>query len=282
MTEFFATIWIMIEQLVWSDWLTLVILIAFLMLGFRRGMAKELINLGFLLLAIIMAWLFYQPLATSDAITWLLLSDQSQLATAFGVIFIGVLLIKRALYRLTRASLNVSHPCVLNKIFAYLLFFLATVALSWDYLHIVANFGLMDIMTTNASIRIALSFALTFAIIAGIFFGVSNLLNISIDASKPCFLSLFFKKTLKILYALDSKLNASNINSRNNNIGGILVGLIKGSLFVLMMVLVLQSIDGIAQQYYWLDTNGVLRLFQDLATDIKPTLSNYLLFININ
>jgi len=90
MNEFFANAWNMIGLLVWSDWITLVILIAFLVLGFKRGMAKELINLGFLLLAIIIAWLFYQPLAISDAVTWMLLSHQSHMAIAFGVIFIGV------------------------------------------------------------------------------------------------------------------------------------------------------------------------------------------------
>ena len=58
-------------------------------------MAKELISFAFLLLAIVIAWMFYQSLAASDAVTWLLLSHQSHMAIAFGVIFIGVLLIKK-------------------------------------------------------------------------------------------------------------------------------------------------------------------------------------------
>jgi uncharacterized membrane protein required for colicin V production len=97
MNEFFANIWDTINLLVWSDWLTFAILIAFLVLGIKRGLAKELINLAFLILAIIIAWLFYQALAETPVITWLLFSHKSHLAIAFGVIFIGVLLIKRAL-----------------------------------------------------------------------------------------------------------------------------------------------------------------------------------------
>ena len=56
MNEFFANIWDTISLLVWSDWLTFAILIAFLVLGIKRGLAKELINLAFLILAIIIAW----------------------------------------------------------------------------------------------------------------------------------------------------------------------------------------------------------------------------------
>ncbi len=279
MNDFFANAWNVIGLLVWSDWITLVILIAFLVLGFKRGMAKELINFSFLLLAIIVAWLFYQPLAVSGAITWLLLSHQSHMAIAFGVIFIGTLLIKKAIYKLTDASSNVSNPCALNKIFAYLIFFAATATLSWYYFDIVANLGLMEIVVTDTSTRIGLSFAITFAVIIGVCSSISNMLNISIDATKPCFLSSFFKKILDILHALDDRLNAKNINSRQNNFGGLLVGLIKGSLAILIMALVFQSIDSISQQYYWLDTNGALRIFQDVAVDIKPALSEHLLFI---
>lgn len=279
MNEFFANIWNLIGSLVWSDWITLLILITFLILGFKRGMAKELINLGFLLLAILIAWLFYQPLAIHGTITWLLLSHQSHMAIAFGVIFVGILLIKKAVYQLTAASSQVSNPCALNKIFAYLVFMLAAIALSWHYLDIVANLGLMEIVVTDASIRIGLAFIITLAAIVGVCASISNMLNISIDASKPCFLSSLFRKILSGLHLLDEKLNAKNINSNKNNIGGLVVGLFKGSLAILIMVLVFQSIDTISQQNYWIEANGALKTFQDVATDIKPALSEHLLFI---
>jgi len=279
MNEFLTNIWNAVNLLVWSDWATLAILITFLVLGFKRGMAKELINLAFLLLAIIVAWFFYQPLATNNIVTWLLLSHQSHMAIAFGMLFIGVLLIKKSLYKLTDISSQINNPCALNKIFAYFVFLGIAATLSWYYLDIVANLGIMEIVVTSDSVRIGLSFAITFAIITGVCMSISNMLNISIDSSKPCALSLLFKKILNTLHSLDQLLNAKNINSNSNNFGGLLVGLIKGSLAILIMVLVFQSIDSISQQHYWIEANGALRFFQDVVSNIKPALSEHLLFI---
>lgn len=279
MNEFFVNTWNTIILLAWSDWVTVVILIAFLVLGFKRGMAKELINFAFLLLAIILAWMFYQPLAVSVTVTWLLLSHQSHMAIAFGVIFIGVLLIKKAVYRLTDISSQISNPCALNRLFAYFVFLSAAAIVSWYYLDIIANLGIMEIVVTNDSMRIGLSFALTFAIIIGVCSSISNMLNVSIDSTKPCTLSVFFKKILDALHSLDRILNAKNINSNSNSFGGLLIGLIKGSLVILIMVLVFQSIDSVSQQHFWIEANGALRTFQDVASDIKPALSEYLLFI---
>lgn len=279
MNEFFVNTWNTIILLAWSDWVTVVILIAFLVLGFKRGMAKELINFAFLLLAIILAWMFYQHLAVSVTVTWLLLSHQSHMAIAFGVIFIGVLLIKKAVYRLTDISSQISNPCALNRLFAYFVFLSAAAIVSWYYLDIIANLGIMEIVVTNDSMRIGLSFALTFAIIIGVCSSISNMLNVSIDSSKPCTLSVFFKKILDALHSLDRILNAKNINSNSNSFGGLLIGLIKGSLVILIMVLVFQSIDSVSQQHFWIEANGALRTFQDVASDIKPALSEYLLFI---
>ncbi len=279
MNEFFVNTWNTIILLAWSDWATVVILIAFLVLGFKRGMAKELINFAFLLLAIVLAWMFYQPLAVSATVTWLLLSHQSHMAIAFGAIFIGVLLIKKAVYRLTDISSQISNPCALNKFFAYFVFLSAAAIISWYYLDIIANLGIMEIVVTNDSMRIGLSFALTFAIIIGVCSSISNMFNVSIDSSKPCTLSIFFKKILDALHSLDRILNAKNINSNSNNFGGLLIGLIKGSLVILIMVLVFQSIDSVSQQHFWIEANGALRSFQDVASGIKPALSEYLLFI---
>jgi uncharacterized membrane protein required for colicin V production len=279
MNEFFVNTWNTIILLAWSDWVTVVILIAFLVLGFKRGMAKELINFAFLLLAIVLAWMFYQPLAVSVSVTWLLLSHQSHMAIAFGVIFIGVLLIKKAVYRLTDISSQISNPCALNRLFAYFVFLSAAAIISWYYLDIIANLGIMEIVITNDSMRIGLSFALTFAIIIGVCSSISNMLNVSIDSSKPCTLSVFFKKILDALHSLDRILNAKNIDSNSNSFGGLLIGLIKGSLVILIMVLVFQSIDSVSQQHFWIEANGALRTFQDVASGIKPALSEYLLFI---
>jgi uncharacterized membrane protein required for colicin V production len=281
MNEFFANIWDAISLLVWSDWLTIAILIGFLVLGIKRGLARELINLAFLILAIIIAWLFYQGLAETPVITWLLLSQKSHLAIAFGVIFIGVLLIKRALYKLTEVSSRISNPCALNRIFALLVFFILTAVLSWYYLDVIANLSIMEIVITNESLRIGLAFSIVFAIIVAACSFLSKVLNISIDSSKPCLLAPLFQKTLNGLHSVDTVLNARNIDSTKNKLLGGLIGLIKGSLVILILVLVLQSISWVSQQYYWVETKGALRTFQDVVSDIKPKLSQHLLFIEI-
>ncbi len=281
MSEFFANILDSLNLLVWSDWLTIAILIVFFILGIKRGLAKELINLVFLILAIIIAWAFYQALATSPIITWLLLSHQSHMAIAFGAIFLGILLIKKLIYKLTKASSTISNPCVLNQVFALSLFLIISAILSWHYLDIVASLGLIEMTISNESMRISLSFAIVFGVIVGLCLFLSKAFNISIDSSKPCLLESFFQKILNTLSSADAKLNARNINSTKNKLLGGLIGFLKGSLAILIMVLVLQSITWVSQQYYWIETKGTLRTFQDLATDIKPELSQYLLFIEI-
>lgn len=279
MSDFFANIWETIGLLVWSDWLTIAVLIGFFVFGIKRGLAKELINLVFLVLAIIVAWLFYQQLAETLTIAWLPLPLKSHLAISFGAIFIGVLVITRALCKLTEISSTVNNPCILNKLFAFLVFFTAAAAISWHYLDLIANIGLMEMVVTSESLRIWLSFSIVFLIIIGVCSLISNVLNVSIDSSKPCLLSPFFQKILNGLHRTDSILNARNIDSTKNKLLGGLIGLIKGSLAILIIVLVLQSVEWVSQQYYWVETKGALRVFQDVASDIKPELSQHLLFI---
>jgi len=137
----------------------------------------------------------------------------------------------------------------------------------------------MEIVITNESLRIGLSFAIVFVVIVGVCSAISNALNISIGSSKPCLLESFFQKILNGLHGVDSALNARNVDSTKNKLLGGLIGLIKGSLAILIMVLVLQSIEWVAQQDYWVETKGTLRTFQDVASDIKPELSQHLLFI---
>ena len=71
MGNFFDNFWNTISVLAWSDWLTLFILVFFVVRGFIQGLAKEIISLLFVILAIALAWLYYDNLA--DA----LLSDPS-------------------------------------------------------------------------------------------------------------------------------------------------------------------------------------------------------------
>ena len=63
MGNFFENLWSAISLLAWSDWLTLIILIVFVVRGFIQGLAKEFISFIFVLIAIVVAWLYYETLS---------------------------------------------------------------------------------------------------------------------------------------------------------------------------------------------------------------------------
>ncbi|SMN11229.1 hypothetical protein SPBRAN_1469 [uncultured Candidatus Thioglobus sp.] len=282
MSDFFANIWTNLNLLGGFDWLIIVILVGFLVLGIRRGLIKELINLGFLILAILIAWKFYQWLADTPIITWLALSEKSHLAVAFGALFVGVLTLKKALYKLTASSVNTSNPCALNRTFVLVLFVIIAALESQYYLDSVVSFGILQSVVSSQSSLTILSFIVVFGFVVVVGLSLVKLFNISIDSSKPCLLAPFFRRILNALQSADTFLNARNVNSSKNQIFGAIFGLIKGFLAVLIMVLVLQNIDWVSQQYYWVESKSVLGIFQQIVAAIKPELSQYLLFINHN
>jgi uncharacterized membrane protein required for colicin V production len=281
MVDFFASIGSLFGLISWSDWVIIAIMIGFLILGYKRGLARELINFGFFIATILVSWIFYQALADSTVITWLLLSQQSHLTIAFSIIFVGVLLVKKAIYRIIDASTSIDTPCSLNIIFTRIVIISVALLLSWQYLNTVSQIDFIKYVITNDSLRVNLSFVVIFGLIIGTFLALSKILNISIDSDKPCLLAPIFEKILNALHAADNLLNARNINSSQNNLFGSIVGLIKGFVFMIMLVLILQSVGWASQQYFWIETDGALRLLQDIATSIKPTLSNYFLFIEV-
>jgi uncharacterized membrane protein required for colicin V production len=72
MEEISANISEVIGLLVWSDWLTMIILIVFIGLGIKRGLVIGVVDLLFLIVATFGAWLFYEKLSHLAIIRWLL------------------------------------------------------------------------------------------------------------------------------------------------------------------------------------------------------------------
>lgn len=281
MGDFFAGIGRVFGILNWSDWLTIAILIGFMLLGYKRGLARELINFAFFIATIFISWLLYQGLANSTLITWLVLSQKSYLTISFSTIFIGLLIIKMGIYKIIEKSTSITNPCSLNIIFTRAMFFALALFFSWQYIGVVSQVDSVKYIIPNDSLRMNLSFVVIFSLITGTFFLLAKVFNISVDDSKPCLLAPFFEKILGLLHGADNTLNARNINSIQNKVLGSLTGLIKGAIFVLVLVLILQNVSWVSQQYFWIETDGALRSFQDIATSIKPTLSQYFLFIEI-
>ena len=281
MGNFFDNFWNTISVLAWSDWLTLIILIFFIIRGFVQGLAKEIISLFFVILAIILAWLYYDNLANT------LLSDpttsegQSIFALSFGAIFLGIWFVKKALYKTAEASSQIDNPCELNRSFTKIIVTVLVVILSYHYMGVVAELQTMESIVTSNSIRIFVSFGIVFAALITAVMALSKLLNITIDTEKPCLMAPVFEKILNILQALDVLINARNVDGLKNNFLGAVLGLFKGGIFVLIIVLVLQSLSWVTQNHAWVETSGALRTFQNWAVDIKPFLSEHLLFVKL-
>ena len=281
MGNFFDNFWNTISVLAWSDWLTLIILIFFVIRGFVQGLAKEIISLLFVILAIILAWLYYDNLAIT------LLSDpttsegQSIFALSFGAIFLGIWFIKKALYKTAEASSQIDNPCELNRSFTKIILTVLFAILSYHYMGVVAELQTMESIVTSNSFRIFVSFVIVFAALTTAVMALSKLLNITIDTEKPCLMAPVFEKIINILQALDVLINARNVGGLKNNFLGAVLGLFKGGILVLIIVLVLQSLSWATQNHAWVETSGALRTFQNWAVDIKPLLSEHLLFVKL-
>ena len=281
MGNFFDNFWNTISVLAWSDWLTLIILVFFVIRGFVQGLAKEIISLLFVILAIVLAWLYYDNLANS------LLSDpttsegQSIFALSFGAIFLGIWFIKKALYKTAEASSQIDNPCELNRSFTKIILIVLVTILSYHYMGVVAELQTMESIVTSNSFRIFVSFVIVFATLTTAVMALSKLLNITIDTEKPCLMAPVFEKIINMLQALDVLINARNVGGLKNNCLGAVLGLFKGGIFVLIIVLVLQSLSWATQNHAWVETSGALRTFQNWAVDIKPLLSEHLLFVKL-
>jgi len=281
MGNFFDNFWNTISVLAWSDWLTLIILIFFVIRGFIQGLAKEIISLLFVILAIILAWLYYDNLANT------LLSDpttsegQSIFALSFGAIFLGIWFVKKALYKTAEASSQIDNPCELNRVFTKIILTVLFAILSYHYMGVVAELQTMESIVTSNSFRIFVSFGIVFAALTTTVLALSKLLNITIDTEKPCLMAPVFERILNILQALDVLINARNVGGLKNNFFGAVLGLFKGGIFVLIIVLVLQSLSWVTQNHAWVETSGALRTFQNWAVDIKPFLSEHLFFVKL-
>jgi len=281
MGNFIDNFWNTISVLAWSDWLTLIILVFFVIRGFIQGLAKEIISLLFVILAIALAWLYYDNLANA------LLSDPSTsegrsiFALSFGTIFIGIWFIKRMLYKTAEVSSQVENPCELNRSFTKIIITVIVAILSYHYMGVVAELQTMESAVTSNSFRIFVSFGLVFTALITAVLTLSKLLNITVDTEKPCLMAPIFERILNILQSLDVLINARNVGGLKNNFLGAVLGLLKGGIFVLIIVLVLQSLSWATQNYAWVETSGALRTFQNWAIDIKPFLSEHLLFVKL-
>ena len=281
MGNFFDNIWSAISLLAWSDWLTLIILIVFIVRGFIQGLAKEVISFIFVIIAIVIAWLYYETFAKTFLSTWISADNQSIYALSFGGIFLSIWLIKKGLYRIASASSNNQNTNELNRPFANVVITLLIAVISYNYLGVFSNLNTFDSLISNESLRNFISFIALFVILVAALLLLSKLLNIRVDSENPSPMAPAYEGILRSLSALDVLINARNIVGLKNKFFGAVLGLFKGGTFVLIAVLILQSMTWVTQNHAWVETSGALRTFQDWSVDIKPVLSKHLLFVEL-
>ncbi len=281
MGNFFDNVWSAISLLAWSDWLTLIILIIFVFRGFIQGLAKEVISFIFVIIAIVIAWLYYETFAKTFLNSWISSDSQSTYALSFGGIFLSIWLIKKGLYRIAGVSSNNQNPNYLNRPFANIVITLIVAVISYNYLGVFSDVNAFESLISNQSLRNFISFVLLFAILIIAMIVLSKLLNIKVDTENPSLMAPAYEGILRTLSALDILINARNIVGLKNKIFGAVLGLFKGGTFVLITVLILQSMSWVTQNHAWVETTGALRTFQDWSVDIKPVLSKHLLFVEL-
>ena len=281
MSNFFNNVWSAISLLAWSDWVTLIILIVFVVRGFVQGLAKEVISFIFVIFAIVIAWLYYETFAKTFLNSWISSDNQSIYALSFGGIFLSIWLVKKGLYRIASASSSNQNPNELNRPFANIVISLLIASISFNYLGMISDLNTFDSLIANESLRNFVSFIVLFAILTLALLALSKILNIKIDTENPSLMAPAYEGILRSLSTLDVLINARNIVGLKNKFFGAILGLFKGGTFVLIAVLILQSMSWVTQNHAWVETTGALRTFQDWSVDIKPVLSKHLLFVEL-
>ena len=281
MSNFFNNVWSAISLLAWSDWVTLIILIVFVVRGFVQGLAKEVISFIFVIFAIVIAWLYYETFAKTFLNSWISSDNQSIYALSFGGIFLSIWLVKKGLYRIASASSSNQNPNELNRPFANIFISLLIATISFNYLGMISDLNTFDSLIANESLRNFVSFIALFAILTLALIALSKILNIKIDTENPSLMAPAYEGILRSLSTLDVLINARNIVGLKNKFFGAILGLFKGGTFVLIAVLILQSMSWVTQNHAWVETTGALRTFQDWSVDIKPVLSKHLLFVEL-
>ena len=281
MSNFFNNVWSAISLLAWSDWVTLIILIVFVVRGFVQGLAKEVISFIFVIFAIVIAWLYYETFAKTFLNSWISSDNQSIYALSFGGIFLSIWLVKKGLYRIASASSSNQNPNELNRPFANIVISLLIATISFNYLGMISDLKTFDSLIANESLRNFVSFIVLFAILTLALLALSKILNIKIDTENPSLMAPAYEGILRSLSTLDVLINARNIVGLKNKFFGAILGLFKGGTFVLIAVLILQSMSWVTQNHAWVETTGALRTFQDWSVDIKPVLSKHLLFVEL-
>lgn len=251
-----------------TDWVLLIAIIFFAIIGFFRGGAKIIIHSIWWILGLIIASMFYQNLANLELFTFITYNEQGLLFTNFIIILVAFMLLKLAIYKLLAIIAKIHGPCPLNKFIALVIGFGFAVVFSWYITMDISSLEIIYRIIVNDMLRIFLTFLAIFTIVVILVMSLAKLLNIKVGIDRPCPL-------LVALQPLDGILNAKNINSTLNNIEGMIFSIIQGLVILITFIIINNHLNFIDINY-----NGSLQNFEEIASFIQNILSDYLLFIN--
>ena len=180
MGNFFDNVWSAISLLAWSDWVTLIILIVFVVRGFVQGLAKGSHQLYFCYFCHCHSLALLRNLCENfSEHPGLAADNQSIYALSFGGIFLSIWLVKKGLYRIASASSSNQNPNELNRPFANVVITLSLAVISFNYLGVFSDLNTFDSLISNESLRNFVSFIALFALLSCLpFYALSKLLNI--------------------------------------------------------------------------------------------------------
>lgn len=261
MNEILADFLNAVKQLTVADYLIIISWIIYAINGFRRGFALDLIHIIWLGFAFVFASSFYQPLSNNDFL-WFL-SDYHLLS--FILLFVLFFIFKTLLYKFLNAIANLKGPCPLNRILAILLSLGIVLNISWVLASDTNYIGSFNFIIGYEELRFVVSFLATTGVMIASIIVFVKIFNVKVDINRPCPL-------LASLIPLDAWLNAQGIDSVFNNIFGLLLGLFKASIMIVLLVIILHQFN--------LNVQGVIaNNFDNMAITTQNILSNHLTFI---
>lgn len=255
------------------DWALIVILFGFAIFGFVRGTAKMSVNFLWTITGVVLAGTFYQDLASLAFMHVKGASETEVLFTSFLIIFFITILFKIGLYKLLNIIANIHGPCPLNRFLALVIFYGIAAFTSWNLAESVGNITIVNDIITDDVLRFVIALIVIFSAVIIISLTLIKLLGIRVGIDRPCPL-------IVALQPLDDIFNARNVNHIFNNISGIFVGVAKGFVLLILLIIIINHNDYLFNLEIFQNTNGLLFYIQNIATDVQYVLSHYLTFIN--
>ncbi len=249
------------EQLTWNDYLIILFLLIFALIGFKRGFALGFINFAWVVAALIFSGFFYQVLS-NDNIFWLF---TGQPLVSFVVLFLGFLLLKIGLYKILQIIAKIHGPCPLNRFLAIFIGMAIALGVSWVLTNDIIHIEIVSRLITHQDLLFIVTATLVFGATVITAFVLIKMLNIKVGTDQPCPLLLALKP-------LDSILNAKNVNSPVNHFFGLWLGLFKGLIVVVVMIVALNH-------SHYLINGPITDKFNAVANNTQAVLSDYLTFI---